>query len=150
MLEVFWQDLIFQNRGRNCYFHNFGGYDSILSLPSLVNLPGFSFEPVINNGEIMSIKILDSKRNVLLTILDSIRILPGALAKLAKDWKVETQKDHFPHYFFLGNIFDTLNYVGSIPEYKFFEPKRTTLSDYGVMVEEFKNKTWSFLSVSRL
>jgi len=34
------------------------------------------------------------------------------LARLAKDWKVETQKDHFPHYFLLdGDISQTLAYV---------------------------------------
>jgi hypothetical protein len=30
---------------------------------------------------------------------NEILALPAALGKLAKDWKVETQKDHFPHYF---------------------------------------------------
>jgi hypothetical protein len=149
MLEQFWIDLILNNRGRNCYFHNFGGYDAILSLASLLNLPGFKFSPLIKDGEIMAIKILDSKGNEVLHIMDSIRILPAALGKLAKDWKVETQKDHFPHYFYLGNAPDTLNYVGSIPEYRFFEPKRTSQVDYGEMVKEFATKPWNFLLVSK-
>ena len=34
-----------------------------------------------------------------MTIKDSIKVIPGSLAKLAKDLKVDTQKDHFPHYF---------------------------------------------------
>ncbi|CAG8777507.1 20643_t:CDS:1, partial [Rhizophagus irregularis] len=33
-----------------------------------------------------------------------IKILPGALSKLAKDWDVEIQKDHFSHYFWNGSI----------------------------------------------
>ena len=70
------------------------------------------------------------------------------MAKLAKDWKVETQKDHFPHYFYLENLKATIYYVGEIPEYQFFEPKRTSESEYLEMVQEFKNKPWSFLSVS--
>ncbi len=32
MLFMFWQDLIKNNEGKVCYFHNWGGYDSILSL----------------------------------------------------------------------------------------------------------------------
>jgi len=75
MLEQFWLDLILNNIGRKCYFHNWGGYDSILSLPSLLNLPGYKLEPVLNNGEIMAMRILDTKKQELLYIIDSIRIL---------------------------------------------------------------------------
>ena len=61
MLQAFWLDLILNNRGRKCYFHNWGGYDSILSLAALLNIPGYTFKPVMRDGEIMSIKILNSK-----------------------------------------------------------------------------------------
>jgi DNA polymerase type B, organellar and viral len=85
----------------------------------------------------------------IMSINDSIRLLPSGLAKLAKDFQVITQKDHFPHYFFLGNLETTLKYTGSLPEYKNFEPKRTSQADYFEMVQEFKGKTWSFLEVSK-
>jgi hypothetical protein len=52
----------------------------------------------------LGLAVINSKGKVALTVRDSIRILPGALAKLAKDWKVETQKDHFPHYFYNGDL----------------------------------------------
>lgn len=83
MLEMFWQDLIKNNRGRICYFHNFGGYDAILSLPALLHLP-YTFSPIMKDGEIISIKVYGSKKRLLLTIKDSIKVLPGALGKLAK------------------------------------------------------------------
>jgi len=148
MLEQFWIDLINQNQGRICYFHNFGGYDAILSLPALVRLP-FTFSPIMKDGEIIAIRVLGKKNKELLTIKDSIRILPGALSKLAKDWGAETQKDHFPHYFWNRSIEETLSYQGPIPAYSYFEPKRTSPKDYEEMVQEFKNRTWSFLDVSR-
>ena len=84
----------------------------------------------------------------LITIKDSIRILPSSLSKLAKDWKVSTQKDHFPHYFWNGGIRETLLYSGTIPPYSCFEPKINYKSDYKEMVAEFTNKPWSFLKVS--
>ena len=37
MLQAFWEDLLQNNKGRTCYFHNFGGYDAILSMPIIVN-----------------------------------------------------------------------------------------------------------------
>jgi hypothetical protein len=96
-LERFWRELIEKNRGRVCYFHNWGGYDSIISLPSLLNcLPDLSFKPIMKDGELMSLQVFQGTTN-LITIKDSIRILPASLSKLAKDWKVPTQKDHFPH-----------------------------------------------------
>jgi hypothetical protein len=147
MLSLFWQDLIKKNPKRTCYFHNFGGYDAILSMPALLNLP-FQFYPIMKDGEIISIKVA-SKGKVLLIIKYSIRILPVSLGRLAKDWRVETQKDHFPHYFWDGSIKETLNYEGFLPDYKYFEPKRTSQKDYEEMKEEYLNKLWSFLIVSR-
>jgi hypothetical protein len=97
-------------------------------MESLLNLPGYTFNPILNNGEIMGLTV-SNKGKIVLSIKDSIRILPGALGKLAKDWKVETQKDHFPHYFFLNDLKTTLNYKGKIPEYQFFESKRTSLAE---------------------
>ncbi|PKY60857.1 DNA polymerase B 2 [Rhizophagus irregularis] len=148
MLSLFWQDLIKKNTGRTVYFHNFGGYDAILSMPSLLQLPNLQFFPIMKDGEIISIKV-SNKGKVILEIKDSIRILPGALSKLAKDWGAETQKDHFPHYFWNKNIKFTLTYSGSIPAYEFFEPKRTSQKDYDGMVQLFKDRTWSFLEVSK-
>jgi len=147
MLVFFWQELINQNNGSTVYFHNFGGYDAILSLPALLELP-FTFSPVMKDGEIISIKVTN-KGKVLLTIKDSIRILPGSLAKLAKDWGATTQKDHFPHYFWKDCIERTLSYFGPIPAYEYFEPKRTSLKDYEEMKALFSNNNWSFLGVSK-
>jgi hypothetical protein len=131
-LKTFWGDLIENNKGKICYFHNWGGYDSILSMAPLFNLP-YEFEPMVNNGEVMCLtvkQIRGEELETLLTIKDSIRLLPGALSKLAKDWKVETQKEHFPHYFWLNDVESTLNYKGEIPPYSCFEKKRTSLKEY--------------------
>jgi hypothetical protein len=38
MLRYFWINLIENNKGKTCYFHNFGGYDSTLSLPHLLSI----------------------------------------------------------------------------------------------------------------
>lgn len=148
MLSAFWFDLINMNQGKFAYFHNWAGYDCILSLSALVNLPNFKFEPVINDGQVISIKIKFNNK-LLLTIIDSIKILPSSLAKLAKDWKVGTQKDHFPHYFNPLELYGSLNWEGALPAYEYFEPKRTTNLDYQEMEQEFKNRPWNFLLVSR-
>jgi len=60
MLEQFWIDLINNNLGKSCYFHNFGGYDAILSLPSLLRIPPYKFYPIMKDGEIISIKVTNN------------------------------------------------------------------------------------------
>lgn len=148
MLKAFWLNLIKMNKGKVCFFHNWAGYDSILSLPQLLaSSSSYSFEPIFNRGQLMSIKVIQNGTEML-TIKDSIRILPGALSKLAKDWGAETQKDHFPHYFLLDTIPATLKYKGPIPSYSCFEPKRTSKKDYEELVSSYKGRKWSFLKVS--
>jgi hypothetical protein len=107
----------------------------------------------MQNGQLISLTVfqrIQGKNKTVLTIKDSLKIIPGALGKLAKDFQVPTQKDHFPHYFLLdGDIAKTLNYVGPLPAYKFFEPKRTTPADYNEMIEQFKDNSWNYLDVSK-
>src|ERR1041384_5728533 len=141
------------NIGKTVYFHNWAGYDAILSLLPLLNLHehGFTYNPIIQNGQLLSLSVfqkIKGKNTTVLTIKDSIKIIPGALGKLAQDFQVETLKDHFPHYFFLENIEDTLNYVGLLPAYEYFEPKRTSQVDYQKMLTDFKDN-WGFLELSR-
>jgi GH18 family chitinase len=59
MLEAFWFDLINKNSKGIVYFHNWAGYDSILSLIPLLNLHehGYTFTPVVRNNQIISLKV---------------------------------------------------------------------------------------------
>ena len=47
-----------------------------------------------------------------------------------------------------GDIAKTLTYVGPLPEYRFFEPKRTSRADYDEMFELYRNGDWNYLKVS--
>lgn len=157
MLKEFWLDLINNNIGSTLYFHNWTGYDAILSLIPLLDLHvhGFNFIPLMQNGQLISLKILKEikgKNKTVLTIKDSLKLLPGSLAQLAKDFQVPTQKDHFPHYFLVeGNVAKTLSYEGPLPDYKYFEAKRTSQVEYAEMEQEFKinSKPWNFIEISQ-
>ena len=149
MLKDFWFELINNNKRGTVYFHNWAGYDSILSLLPLLNLHehGYTYNPNMQNGQLISLTIfqrINDRNTTVLTIKDSLKLIPGALGKLAKDMKVETQKDHFPHYFMVnGDVTQTLAYTGPLPEYKYFEPKRTSKGDYNGMLEVFKDIAFS-------
>lgn len=102
----------------------------------------------MRDNKILSLTVRNENKE-LLTIKDSIRIIPGGLGNIAKDFKIETQKDHFPHYFNPLELYNRLDWEGALPAYSYFEPKRTTQNDYDEMAEEFQDKPWNFLEVSK-
>ena len=66
----------------------------------------------MQDGQVISLTVfqrIQGRNKTVLTIKDSLKMIPGALGKLAKDFQVPTQKDHFPHYCLLnGDIAKTL------------------------------------------
>jgi hypothetical protein len=100
MLRTFWLDILTRASGSTLYFHNWSGYDAFLSLEALLSLgeQGFILRPQIQNGKVICLTIHKAAK-IVLTIKDSLKVLPGALGKLARDFKVPTQKEHLPHYF---------------------------------------------------
>src|SRR4051812_24791605 len=127
MVKAFWLSLLQEAKGCSVYFHNWAGYDAILSMESLISLNslGYSFNPILQKGKLICLTVL-LNREIVITIKDSIKVLPGSIARLAKDFKVETQKEHFPHYFNPLELHGDLNWSGPLPDYKYFEPKRTS------------------------
>jgi hypothetical protein len=53
MLQTFWLDLLQNNPECVVYFHNWAGYDAILSLTPLLSLHtfGYNFKPILQDGE---------------------------------------------------------------------------------------------------
>jgi hypothetical protein len=149
MLQAFWQSLLTEAQGCTVYFHNWAGYDAILSMASLVSLhkSGYLFEPILQKGRVICLTVKLDK-HIVLTIKDSILLIPGSLGKLAKDFKVETQKDHFPHYFNPLELEGDLDWTGPLPAYEYFEPKRTSPDEYKEL-ESLYPDNWNFIEVSR-
>ena len=100
----------------------------------------------MHKNQLISLTIfqkINGQNRTVLTVKDSLKMIPGALGKLAIEFQVPTRKDHFPHYFLVnGEISKTLAYVGPLPEYRFFEPKRTSQADYHEMLELYRNSNW--------
>jgi hypothetical protein len=148
MLKAFWADILKNCRGCIVYFHNWAGYDAFHSLNAMVLLGeelGLTFRPMLHNGKVISIKICELNK-VILEVKDSILLCPGSLGSLAKSFKVPCLKGHSPHYFNpMEHGCPDLNYVGPVPAYSFFEPKRTSPADYQAIVAAHPNNDWSWL-----
>jgi hypothetical protein len=115
MFRSFWISLICHAPGCTVYFHNWAGYDSILSLAALVGVEGYKFVPIVRDGKVISLTIQDSKtKTTYLTIKDSMKLIPGALGKLAKEFGCDTRKGEFPHYFHPIEQTGSMNYIGRV------------------------------------
>lgn len=150
MLQAFWTSLINLGSNHVVYFHNWGGYDAFLSLNPLIcltNNKNLSFAPIMKNGKILSLKVYrteNNRKSTVFEVKDSINVLPLPLGNLAKSFNVKTLKGHFPHYF----VPEDINYVGPVPAYEYFEPKRTSRSEWKEIVDTHGNN-WSYLEQSR-
>nr|QXM15420.1 DNA polymerase [Leucoagaricus naucinus] len=100
--------------GFKIYLHNFGKFDGIFLLKQLNKLGIITL--IINKGRFISIKLSYStnkeSRVYSINFRDSYQLLLDYLNKLAKCFKVDTQKGIFPHRFVTE---ESLNYIGAVP-----------------------------------
>lgn len=106
--------------------HNAKAYDSYFLLNHLVS-QGIVPEVIMNGGKIISLSTHDPK----IIIKDSLNFFQMGLAKLPKTFGLqEMKKGYFPHLF---NVRANENYIGPIPEKKFYG----TRSMMGETLKEF-------------
>src|SRR6202040_724933 len=105
--------------GYRIYLHNFGKFDSIFLLKNLINLSE-NIYPILREGNLIELRFKFNKKYILY-FRDSYLLLTSSLGKLAKNFKVEN-KGLFP-FDFVNESHIPLDYVGSIPEYKYYNKK---------------------------
>jgi hypothetical protein len=126
--------MIRKYNGFSVYIHNMAKFDIIFLLKHLVKLG--DVKPIIHNGRIISINLNFGKDlEYRLQFKDSYLILLASLAKLTKGFGVETQKSIFP-FLFVNE--DNLNYIGEVPEFKYFGNKISKI-DYQDYISKFNN-----------
>jgi len=133
-------------KGYNLYLHNLAYFDGVFLLRHIARLSQ-TVKPIIRDGRIISLEVKYGN-NCIIKIFDSLNLLPVALDKLAKTFKVEN-KGLFPYDFVNDR---DLNYVGQVPILEHFITKKhlndekamKVLKDaYASYVEDFKNKPWN-------
>nr|AWX52937.1 hypothetical protein [Lactarius sp. (in: basidiomycete fungi)] len=128
--------LIRKYNGFNIYIHNMAKFDIIFLLKYLVNLG--NVQPIIHNGRIISINLNFGKDlEYRLQFKDSFLLLLASLSKLTKGFGVVTQKSIFPYLFVNEN---NLNYMGEVPDFKYFGNK-ISKEEYQNYISEF-NSNW--------
>jgi hypothetical protein len=124
--------------GYKVYLHNFSYFDGVFLLRILSVLTN-EIKPIIKDGRLISVPFHYGKKfEYVIHFRDSLLLLPSSLSKLAKSFNVE-KKGHFPHSFVnLEGV--KLNYVGCIPEKKYFY--NITDSEYLEYCNQYPNGKW--------
>jgi hypothetical protein len=121
------------------FFHNFSVFDGVFLLRILTNLSD-KIRPIIKDGDIIDLVFKFGKNTIYFR--DSYLLLPASLKDLTKSFKV-TNKGIFP-YFFLINTNNPLDYIGPIPEYKYFS--NITVEEYN---KKFKGKSERYWKLNK-
>lgn len=136
MIEHMIDDIMTNRKyaGYTVYAHNFNKFDS-----------AFLFKNINKKYKITAVLPRDSGllcfsvwntvggKKFKVKFTDSIALLPFSLAKLGQSFKVDTLKGIFP-YSFVNKY--NLNYIGEMPEYKYYEQSADMMIKYSDM------KTW--------
>ena len=108
----------------------------IISYKKVTNI-----KPIIKDGKFINLDVFfkadNSPKTYKITFRDSYLLLPSSLSKLAKAFDVIDSKGIFP-YNFVNNFNISLNYIGKVPEYKYFKIQ-------GISEEEYKEYSSKYL-----
>ena len=111
--------------GYKVYLHNFSSFDGIFLTGIIANLEECNVQKcILNDGKILDIQLsnkpINNSRKYSISFRDSLLMLPSKLKDLSKYFETEQQKTLFPHKF-LNNDIIKLDYVGEVPEIKYFD-----------------------------
>ena len=99
-------------------------------------------EPLLKEGKILNINFrfkINENKDGLLKFRDSYLLLPNSLRELTQSFNVE-DKSIFPYNFVNDSNVD-LNYVGNVPDLKYFS--NITIDQYNEYVNKFKYKKFN-------
>ena len=136
------------------YLHNFSYFDGIFlfgSLLKLIDNPTKNIKPLMRNGRIINLKVNfltetknNRKINYSINFRDSYLLLTASLSKLGKTFSsnkmVKQEKWFFP-FNFINEKHINYDYIGNVPEIKYFNGmNQETYNNY---LEFIKNKNKS-------
>lgn len=139
---------IAENDKQNVYVHNFSYFDGILLLGYITDMAD-DVKIIMRENSIINVKAIyetvdDTGKTMkrFINFRDSYNLLPAELSKLAKSFGV-TNKSIFPYAFINEN--NDINYVGPIPDYKYFEKTKVSLEEYNLYADFFKDKPYDIM-----
>lgn len=131
----------------NVYVHNLSYFDMIFIIDSLSILG--KVKPLMRDDRVLKLDIAfetgKRKKKCHIKFLDSFLLLPSSLKDLSKSFNIQHKKSIFP-LLFLNEEHVSLDYIGTVPEYKYFPGSYTDkfiMNEYNEYCRLYKNKEWN-------
>lgn len=120
------------------YIHNLSRFDGIFLLRILATIADLKLD-IIQKDDKMIALTLNYGNKCKITFHDSMLFLPSSLDKLSKAFNIVNTKNNkiFPLYWLLKNPEFDVNYIGNVPDIKYF--KDITIDEYNNYVSERKD-----------
>lgn len=122
------------------YIHNLSGFDGIFLLRILATIDNTKLDPIIKDDKMIALTLKFGNK-CKISFHDSMLLLPSSLDKLSKSFNVANKKVIFPIYWLMNNPSLNLEYIGSVPNIKYF--KDISIEEYNDYVLERVN-IWNF------
>jgi hypothetical protein len=122
------------------YIHNLSRFDGIFLLSILATMKETKLD-VLQREDKMFALTLKYGNKCKITFHDSMLMLPSSLDKLSKAFNIDNKKILFPIKFLLSNPDFNINYIGNVPDIKYF--KDISIEEYNNYVNE-RNNIWNF------
>lgn len=131
----------------NVYVHNLSYFDMIFIIDSLSKLG--KVKPLMRDDRVLKLDISFEtgkiKKNCHIKFYDSFLLLTSSLKNLSKSFNIEHKKSIFP-LLFLNEEHVSLDYIGVVPEYKYFPGSYTDkfkMDEYNEYCKLYINKEWN-------
>lgn len=134
--NLFKKILTSRYKGYTIYAHNLSRFDVVFLFQSIAKLSqeGFDVDVVKKDDKIISIKISNTDKNVLITLKDSYLILPLSLANLAKQFNLPQGKTVEPVFVGTGHdeykSTDLTHYTKEVREEFIFRKWKKDIEEY--------------------
>jgi hypothetical protein len=127
-----------ENRHHQIYFHDLSGVDGFFLIKQLLNFD-YKISPLIHDGKLLQLKVSKGKnRNDIYVIKDSKLLLLTSLAELGVKLGICLQsRGIFPY------LLKDLDYIGSFPDYKYFDKTKVSPQEINIQKKELNLKTKS-------
>ncbi|XP_066437431.1 uncharacterized protein [Eleutherodactylus coqui] len=118
----------------DCTFiaHNAGRYDSYFIVKQLI-IEKIQIDMITQGGRLLCVTVPSMN----LRFIDSLNFIPMKLSKLPQAMGFSGGKGHFPHFF---NTKENQNYVGPIPDAKYYGPEYMMPDDRKEFMEWYESQ----------
>jgi alpha-N-acetylglucosamine transferase len=119
-------------KGYTFYSHNLSRFDGLFLVSALSGSTKYKLKGIWKENSLIKLVVINRETNDRIIFIDSLKIVNSNLDKALKAYGCTFNKGILPYLFYNH---DTLNYIGKIPEFKYYS--NISIEDYNKLIDQF-------------